>query len=199
MTAHAVIKRVSGGRPFVLTSVVRAMVESGALESGPRGWTIDPHSLAALIASGESANLVLHRRLDRLPDEILGLLSAGAVLGRHVSVTEAAELASIEPERADGDRGGGSPRRPDLADGGAGSILVRARQGPRGRAGTAERSEAQRTAPRGGRARSPRASPTTSTTSRTTSIRQGLPNERSRRRSKPRPWRGIVRRWRAPR
>ena len=98
--AHAVIKRVSGGRPFVLTSVVRALVESSALEFGPRGWRIDPRSIAALTASGEGANLVLHR-LDRLPDETLSLLSAGAVLGRHASVTEATELASTDPGHTD--------------------------------------------------------------------------------------------------
>jgi tetratricopeptide (TPR) repeat protein len=97
--AHAVIKRVSGGRPFVLTSVVRALVESRALLPAPRGWRIDPRSLAALTPSAEGANLVLHR-LDRLSEETLSFLSAGAVLGRHASVTEAAELASVDPEHS---------------------------------------------------------------------------------------------------
>ena len=94
--AHSVIRRVSGGRPFVLTSVVRALVESGALRPGARGWLIDPRLFAALTASGETSTLVLDR-LGRLPDETLSFLSAGAVLGRHASVTEAAVLASIDP------------------------------------------------------------------------------------------------------
>jgi tetratricopeptide (TPR) repeat protein len=98
--AHAVIRRVSEGRPFVLTSVVRAMVESGALRPGDRGWLIDPGSLASLTASGGQATLVLDR-LGRLPDETLSFLSAGAVLGRHASVAEAAGLASIDPAHAD--------------------------------------------------------------------------------------------------
>jgi tetratricopeptide (TPR) repeat protein len=98
--AHAVIWRLSGGQPFVLTSVVRAMVESDALLAGPGGWRIDPRALAGLTSSGEAATLVLHR-LDRLPDETLGFLSAGAVLGRHASVAEAARLASVASERSD--------------------------------------------------------------------------------------------------
>ena len=97
--AHTVIKRVSGGRPFVLTSVVRAMVESGALRAGHPGWQIDPRSLAELTSSGEAATFVLHR-LDRLPEQTLGFLSSGAILGRHASVAEAAALASVEPERS---------------------------------------------------------------------------------------------------
>ncbi|MBA3739507.1 MAG: AAA family ATPase, partial [Actinobacteria bacterium] len=98
--AHAVIRRVSGGRPFVLTSVVRAMVESGALRPSDRGWLIDPGSLATLTASGGPATLVLDR-LGRLPDETLSFLSAGAVLGRHASVAEAAGLASIDLDHSD--------------------------------------------------------------------------------------------------
>ncbi len=94
------IRRVSGGRPFVLTSVVRAMVESGALRPGDRGWLIDPGSLATLTASGGPATLVLDR-LGRLPDETLSFLSAGAVLGRHASVAEAAGLASIDLAHSD--------------------------------------------------------------------------------------------------
>jgi tetratricopeptide (TPR) repeat protein len=99
--AHAVIERVSGGRPFVITSIVRAMVESGALRPGHRGWQTNPQTLAGLASSGEAATVVLHR-LGRLPEETLGFLSAGAVLGRHASVAEAAELASVDPERSDG-------------------------------------------------------------------------------------------------
>ena len=98
--AHAVIKRISGGRPFVLTSIVRAMVESGALRPGHRGWQVDPQTLAGLTSSGEAAIVMFHR-LGRLPEETLGFLSAGAVLGRHASVAEAAELASVQPERSD--------------------------------------------------------------------------------------------------
>ncbi|MBA3364057.1 MAG: AAA family ATPase [Actinobacteria bacterium] len=98
--AHAVIRRVSGGRPFVLTSVVRAMVESGALHPGTRGWLVDPRSLATMTASGETGTVVIDR-LGRLPEETLSFLSAGAVLGRHATVAEAAGLASIDPDHSD--------------------------------------------------------------------------------------------------
>ncbi len=98
--AHAVIRRVSEGRPFILTSVVRAMVESGALRPSDRGWLIDPRSLATLTTPSETSTLVLDR-LGRLPDETLSFLSAGAVLGRHASVAETAGLASIDPDHSD--------------------------------------------------------------------------------------------------
>ncbi|HWL91079.1 MAG TPA: AAA family ATPase, partial [Actinomycetota bacterium] len=97
--AHAVIRRLSGGQAFVLTSIVRAMIESGALRAGPGGWETDRRTLAGLTSSGGAATLVLDR-LDRLPDETLGFLSAGAVLGRHASVTEAAMLASVDADHS---------------------------------------------------------------------------------------------------
>lgn len=98
--AETMIRRISGGRPFVVTTIVRAMVESGALRHHPDGWQIDAHTLASLTTSGEPATIVL-RRLGRLPDETLGFLSAAAVLGHHASVVEAARLARVDAERTD--------------------------------------------------------------------------------------------------
>jgi tetratricopeptide (TPR) repeat protein len=99
--AHAVIRRVSGGRPFVITAVVRALVESGALRPGSRGWAIDADTLASLTSSGETTSLVLGR-LGRLHDETLGFLSAAAILGRHASVAETVVLAGVDHSRTDG-------------------------------------------------------------------------------------------------
>jgi tetratricopeptide (TPR) repeat protein len=93
--AHKSIARLSRGRPFFVTTVLRGMVESEALVPGPRGWGMDPSSLAALAMSGPAATLV-SRRLGRLPDETLGFLSAAAVLGHHTSVKESAALAEID-------------------------------------------------------------------------------------------------------
>jgi len=97
--AHRAIARLSRGRPFFVTTVLRGMVESAALVPGPRGWGMDPSSLAALSMAGPAATLV-SRRLGRLPDETLGFLSAAAVLGHHASVKESAALAEIDEEDA---------------------------------------------------------------------------------------------------
>lgn len=97
--AHAVITRLSQGRPFFVTSILRGMVESGALRPGPNGWLLDPNALATL-TSWHAATLVT-RRLGRLSDETLGFLSAAAVLGRHAAVAESAALAEADGERID--------------------------------------------------------------------------------------------------
>jgi tetratricopeptide (TPR) repeat protein len=98
--AHRTIARLSRGRPFFVTTLLRGMVESAALAPGPRGWVMDPSALAAIAMSGPAATLV-SRRLRRLPDETLGFLSAAAVLGHHASVEESAALAEIDDEDAD--------------------------------------------------------------------------------------------------
>ena len=98
--AQAMIARLSGGRPFFVTTVLRGMVESAALRPGPRGWEMDPAAIAGLAMSGRAASLV-SRRLRRLPDETLGFLSAAAILGRHTSVEESAALAGIDRDDVD--------------------------------------------------------------------------------------------------
>jgi tetratricopeptide (TPR) repeat protein len=98
--AHAVIARLSGGSPFFVASVLRSMVESGALRPGPNGWKMDPAALATLASTTHEAAIVT-RRLGRLSDETLGFLSAGAILGSHASVAESASLARTKVDRID--------------------------------------------------------------------------------------------------
>jgi tetratricopeptide (TPR) repeat protein len=98
--AHAVITRLSRGRPFFVTSVLRGMVESRALRPGPNGWVLDPDALATLTSSRHATTLVT-RRLGRLSDETLGFLSGAAVLGRHASAAETATLAQADGEQID--------------------------------------------------------------------------------------------------
>jgi tetratricopeptide (TPR) repeat protein len=97
--AHAVIAMLSGGRPFFVTSILRGMVESGALRPAANGWEMDPNALATL--TSWHAATVVTRRLGRLSDETLGFLSAAAILGRHASVAESAALAQADGERVD--------------------------------------------------------------------------------------------------
>jgi tetratricopeptide (TPR) repeat protein len=99
--AHAVIARLSGGSPFFVASILRSMVESGALRPGSNGWEMDPAAIATLASTTHEAAIVI-RRLGRLTDETLGFLSAGAILGSHASVAESAFLARTEAGRIDG-------------------------------------------------------------------------------------------------
>jgi two-component system sensor kinase len=94
-----VIALLSRGRPFFVTSILRGMVESGALRPGSNGWEMDPNALATL--TSWHAATVVTRRLGRLSDETLGFLSAAAILGRHASVAESAALAQADGERID--------------------------------------------------------------------------------------------------
>jgi tetratricopeptide (TPR) repeat protein len=98
--AHAVIARLSGGSPFFVASVLRSMVESGALRPGSNGWTMDPSALATLASTTHEAAIVT-TRLGRLSDQALGFLSAGAILGSHASVAESAALARTDADRID--------------------------------------------------------------------------------------------------
>ena len=98
--AHAVIDRLSGGSPFFVASVLRSMVDSGALRPGSNGWEMDPAAIATLASTTHEAAIVT-RRLGRLTDETLGFLSAGAIVGSHASVAESASLARTEAERID--------------------------------------------------------------------------------------------------
>ncbi|MDP9119295.1 MAG: AAA family ATPase, partial [Actinomycetota bacterium] len=98
--AHAVIARLSGGSPFFVASVLRSMVESGALRPGSNGWKMDPAAIATLAPTTHEAAIV-SRRLGRLTDETLGFLSAGAIVGSHASVAESASLARTEADRID--------------------------------------------------------------------------------------------------
>jgi tetratricopeptide (TPR) repeat protein len=98
--AHAIIARLSGGSPFFVASVLRSMVESGALRPDPKGWRMDPAAIATL-ASATHAAAIVTKRLGRLTDETLGFLSAGAILGSHPSAAESASLARTAADRVD--------------------------------------------------------------------------------------------------
>jgi tetratricopeptide (TPR) repeat protein len=98
--AHAVIARLSGGSPFFVASVLRSMVESGALRPGSNGWKLEPAAIATLASTTHEAAIVT-RRLGRLTDETLSFLSAGAIVGSHASVAESASLARTKSDRID--------------------------------------------------------------------------------------------------
>jgi signal transduction histidine kinase/ActR/RegA family two-component response regulator len=86
------ITQLASGSPFMGSAVLRGLVESGALVRGPSGWTADPAGIAAA-QSSHQAGAFLTRRLERLPDDVLSVLSVGAILGHEFDIETAGQLA----------------------------------------------------------------------------------------------------------
>ncbi|MBI1900442.1 MAG: AAA family ATPase, partial [Planctomycetia bacterium] len=93
------ITRLAEGSPFMASAVLRGLVESAALVTGPQGWRIEPLAMADVRSSSRAAAF-LTRRLELLPAETVGLLSTGAVLGKEFELDIAAELAGQAPSQA---------------------------------------------------------------------------------------------------
>lgn len=97
--AVELIKRLSGGSPFMASAVLHGLVETGALLPGPDGWRAEPLAMADVSSSSRAAAF-LTRRLELLPEHTIGLLSAGAVLGKEFELKIVAELACQQPSQA---------------------------------------------------------------------------------------------------
>ncbi|OJT21947.1 hypothetical protein BO221_24670 [Archangium sp. Cb G35] len=93
------VVRLSEGNPFMASSVVRGLVESGALVPGPSGWRVEPQRLAEVRSSRQATTFLL-RRLALLPEPAQRLMAAGAILGREFPADVAATLARQEPREA---------------------------------------------------------------------------------------------------
>jgi signal transduction histidine kinase len=90
--ALAAVERLGKGNPFLGAAVLHGLVETSALVSGEDGWRIEPAAMQDL-QSSRQAGAVLARRLERLPEETLHLLTAGALLGKTFDLQLAATLA----------------------------------------------------------------------------------------------------------
>ncbi|MDD4270605.1 MAG: response regulator [Pirellulaceae bacterium] len=97
--AVELITRLAGGSPFMASAVLHGLVETGALLPGPDGWRAEPLAMADVSSSSRAAAF-LTRRLELLPEQTIGLLSAGAVLGKEFELKIVAELASQRPAQA---------------------------------------------------------------------------------------------------
>lgn len=86
------ISRLSDGSPLMAAELLRGLVEIGALSPGPSGWRSDAR-LMADVQSSRRAAVLLARRLERLPSQVLRLLSVGAVLGKEFNLDFARALA----------------------------------------------------------------------------------------------------------
>ncbi|HVR62514.1 MAG TPA: AAA family ATPase, partial [Polyangia bacterium] len=90
--ALKVAETLSGGSPFMVSAVLRGMVECGALLPAMNRWRVEPLALDDVRSSRQAA-VFLGRRLERLPAPALDLLSVGAVLGKEFDLDFAAALA----------------------------------------------------------------------------------------------------------
>src|SRR5690606_26714063 len=80
-TVIEAVDRLAAGSPFMASAVLRGLVECHALRPTDHGWEVDEQSLADA-SSSEQAGSFLTRRLERLPEQTIRLLSTGAVLGK---------------------------------------------------------------------------------------------------------------------
>ena len=96
--AVALLERFSEGSPFMAAAALHGLVESGALVAEPSGWRVDPLAMADVQSSRHAAAFLV-RRIEGLPQDVLKLLSAGAVLGKEFNLELAATLAKVAPPR----------------------------------------------------------------------------------------------------
>lgn len=88
------VQKLSGGSPFMASSVLRGLVESKALLPSQSGWTIDEAAWNNLQSSKKAAE-VLTRRIEWLPDETSHLLTLGAVLGKEFNLDAIASISNM--------------------------------------------------------------------------------------------------------
>ena len=87
-----IVVQAAGGSPFVAAEVLRGLVECNLLVAEDDGWRVEPERIAEAQASMRAAVLV-GERIAQLPDDVLEVLSAGAILGKQFAVRDAAELS----------------------------------------------------------------------------------------------------------
>jgi adenylate cyclase len=82
----------TGGNPFFVEEVVRALIEDGTLAGGPGAWRLTRP--LAQVKVPPSVQSVLAARIDRLPPEHKELLQTAAVIGRSFPQTILAVVAA---------------------------------------------------------------------------------------------------------
>ncbi len=81
----AEIAEQTGGNPFFVGEVVRLIATEGGIEKSRRGRQQTPRGVREAVS----------RRIERLPDEVSGALSVGAVLGREFDLGLLAEVFEV--------------------------------------------------------------------------------------------------------
>jgi two-component system sensor kinase len=94
-----IVTKSSDGSPFMVSAVLRGLVESGGLVADVGGWRIEPLAIADLQSSNHAASF-LSRRINLLTPQVLEFLSVGAVLGKEFGLQTAIALCGQEPSDA---------------------------------------------------------------------------------------------------
>ena len=99
--ALALVTRLAAGSPFMASAVLRGLVEAGALLPSGEGWRVETQRLEDVQASRHAGDFLV-RRLERLSERALRLLSVAAVLGKAFELELATSMADLEagPARA---------------------------------------------------------------------------------------------------
>ena len=93
------VVRLSDGSPFMASAVLRGLVESGALVAESHGWRVESLAIADLQSSHHAASFLSHR-INLLPEEVVALLTMGAVLGKEFDLQTAIQLSGQESSLA---------------------------------------------------------------------------------------------------
>ena len=89
------------GNPLFLRELVRSLLETGGLERGGDGlWELSGNAALAVHGLPFTLQEAVERRLERLPDEVQGVLAVAAVLGKSFDEADLAALVD-SPEKLD--------------------------------------------------------------------------------------------------
>jgi len=90
--AVTLVQQLSAGNPFMVSAVLRGLIETRALVDHSDGWRLES-SAPGEVQSSRHAAAFLARGVDLLPEQVRRLLFAGAVLGREFDLDLAAHLS----------------------------------------------------------------------------------------------------------
>ncbi len=91
-----VVRELAAGSPFMVTSLLYGLVESGGIYPAQSGWKIDKARFRNLCSSAEAGE-VLAQRLALLSPATRKYLEVGAILGREFDVELANQVSELSP------------------------------------------------------------------------------------------------------
>ncbi len=97
--ALEVVRTLSEGNPFMVSAVLRGLIEAGAIRRSAGRWHVRDDAIAEAQSSRRAA-VFLSRRLDLLPAATHRLLVSGAVLGKEFDAELARSLAGLPLDEA---------------------------------------------------------------------------------------------------
>ncbi len=87
-----VVQELAGGSPFMASAVLRGLVESNSLISGPDGWRFKSPEMGDFRSSNQAGAFLAHR-IELLPEDTIALLNIAAIVGKDFNLDFVAKLA----------------------------------------------------------------------------------------------------------